>query len=105
VEACPAEALTYVGWRDLTDKIPPRIMTTAQMLEERAMACQECHMPGQQKNVRQGFGMLMGASRGGRPVSAGEFGFRWIDIAGSILLPVGLAFVAIHAVVQKVTKK
>jgi Fe-S-cluster-containing dehydrogenase component len=105
VEACPAEALTYVGWRDLTDKIPPRTMTTARMLEERATACQECHMPGQGKNVEQGFGMLFGSSRKGRPASAGEFGFRWTDLAGSILLPVGIAFVAVHAIVRKVTKK
>ncbi len=105
VEACPAEALTYVGWKDLTDKIPPRTMTTARMLEERALACQECHMPGQGKNIEQGFGIFTGSSRKGRPVSAGEFGFRWVDLAGSIMLPVGIALVAIHAVVRKVTKK
>jgi Fe-S-cluster-containing dehydrogenase component len=105
VEACPAESLSYVRWRDLTDKIPPRITPTARMLEDRAMACQECHLPGQQKNVKQGFGMLMGAAKGSRPLSAGKFGFKWIDLAGSIILPLGLVFVAVHAVLRKVTKK
>jgi Fe-S-cluster-containing dehydrogenase component len=105
VEACPAEALSYVAWRDLTEKIPPRIMTTARMLEERAIACQECHMPGQLKSVRQGWDMLFGAARGGRPGSSGGSGFSLIDLAGSVLLPFGLAFVAVHAVVRKVTKK
>jgi Fe-S-cluster-containing dehydrogenase component len=91
VEACPAEALSYVGWSDLTGKIPPRVMTTARMMEDRALSCQECHMPGHQKNLRQ--------------ANADGNGSGWIDLSGSVLLPVGLACVAIHAVVRKVTKK
>jgi len=43
VEACPAGALSYVAWRDLTDKVPPRIVPTAVMPSEKAAACNECH--------------------------------------------------------------
>src|SRR4030042_40507 len=50
VEACPAESLSYVPWRDLTNKVPPRAATTAQIPPERSVACQECHLPGQQKD-------------------------------------------------------
>lgn len=105
VEACPAEALSYVGWHDLTDRIPPRVMTTAHLLEERAAGCRQCHSPGLQGNVLQGFDMLSGAARGGSPFAQKNVGSALIDLAGSILLPVGLACVALHAVVRKVTKK
>jgi Fe-S-cluster-containing dehydrogenase component len=105
VEACPAGSLSYVPWRDLTGTIPPRNLIAARLSEERAAACQECHLPGQQKNATQGFSMLMNAAKGGRSFSAREFGFKWIDVAGSMLLPLGLAFVAVHAVLRKVTKK
>ena len=105
VEACPAESLSYVPWRDLTNKVPPRIAATAQISPERSVACQECHLPGQQKNVRQGIGMFLGAVKGGRPFSAREFGFKWIDVAGTILLPLALVFVAVHAVVRRVVKR
>ena len=43
VEACPAEALNYVAWRDLTDKIPPRIVPTAVVAPAKAAACNDCH--------------------------------------------------------------
>lgn len=43
VEACPAGALTYVAWRDLTDKVPPRVVPTAVVAPEKAQACNECH--------------------------------------------------------------
>jgi len=43
VEACPAEALTYVAWRDMTDKVPPRVTPTAVMAPEKAAACNDCH--------------------------------------------------------------
>jgi len=105
VEACPAESLSYVPWRDLTDKVPPRIVTTAQILPERALSCQECHLPGQGRNVSQGIGMFLGAVKGARPVSAREFGFRWIDMIGTILLPAALVFVGVHAVVRKVRNR
>jgi Fe-S-cluster-containing dehydrogenase component len=43
VEACPAEALTYALWRDLTDKVPARVVPTAVVAPEKAAACNECH--------------------------------------------------------------
>ncbi|MDI3280822.1 MAG: 4Fe-4S dicluster domain-containing protein [Bacillota bacterium] len=43
VEACPAEALRYVAWRDLTDKVPPRFVPTAVIPPEKAAACNQCH--------------------------------------------------------------
>ena len=102
VEACPAESLSYVPWRDLTHKIPPRVATTAGIPPDRLAACQECHLPGQKKNVSQGIGMFRGAAKGGRPLSAREFGFKWIDLAGTILVPLALIFAGVHAVVRKV---
>jgi Fe-S-cluster-containing dehydrogenase component len=43
VEACPAEALNYVAWRDLTDKVPTRIVPTAVIPAEKAATCNDCH--------------------------------------------------------------
>jgi len=43
VEACPAEALTYTSWRDLTDKVPVRISPVAMIPAEKATMCYECH--------------------------------------------------------------
>ena len=43
VEACPAEALQYVAWRDLTKKVPPRVVPTAIIPLEKVAACNECH--------------------------------------------------------------
>ncbi len=43
VEACPAEALMYVAWRDLTDKIAPRVAPSAIVAPAKAAACNECH--------------------------------------------------------------
>jgi Fe-S-cluster-containing dehydrogenase component len=105
VEACPAESLSYVSWRDLTRKFPPRLMTTAGIPSERSVGCQECHLPGQAKNVRQGMGIFPGAAKGGRPFSAREFGFKWIDLAGTILLPLAVVSVVAHAVLRKVVKR
>ncbi len=104
VEACPAESLRYVPWRDLTNKVPYRLATTAVIPPQRAIGCQECHLPGQQKNVRQGIGMLREAVKGGRPFSAREFGFKWIDLAGTILLPLVVLSVIVHAVLRVVKR-
>ena len=49
--------------------------------------------------------MFLGAVKGGRPFSAREFGFKWIDLAGTILLPLAVVFVAVHAVLRKVVKR
>lgn len=43
VEACPASALTYASWRDLTEKVPPRAVPTAVVPPAKAAACIECH--------------------------------------------------------------
>ncbi len=43
VEACPAEALIYTSWRDLTDKVPIRIIPTAGIPPEKAATCTDCH--------------------------------------------------------------
>jgi len=105
VEACPAESLSYVSWRDLTNSVAPRTASAAGIPAERSAACQECHLPGQMKNVRQGIGMFRTAMKGGRPFSVREFGFKWIDLIGAILLPLALVFVVVHAVVRQVVKR
>lgn len=43
VSACPAEALTYVSWRDLTRTDKPRVSPTAIMPQEKATLCNDCH--------------------------------------------------------------
>ncbi len=43
VEACPAAALSYLAWVDLTDRIPPRTAPTAVIPEAKAAACNSCH--------------------------------------------------------------
>ena len=43
VEACPAGALSYVAWQDLTDKVPPRVAPTAVISPEKAQTCNDCH--------------------------------------------------------------
>jgi hypothetical protein len=48
--------------------------------------------------------MLLGTTRGGKPVSARDYGFKWIDLIGTVLLPLGLVFVGVHAIVRKVRK-
>ena len=43
VEACPAEALNYMAWHDLTDKILPRTTPAAVIPPDKAAACTQCH--------------------------------------------------------------
>jgi Fe-S-cluster-containing hydrogenase component 2 len=43
VEACPADALAYAAWTDLTDRAPVRAASTAAIPPEKASACIECH--------------------------------------------------------------
>jgi len=105
VAACPAQSLSYVPWRDLTARVPPRLKNTVQLPSERSVACRQCHLPGQTKNVSQGIEMFQGWVKGGRPLSAREFGFKWIDLAGSILLPLAVVSVVAHAVLRKVVKR
>ena len=46
VEACPAQALHYVPWRDLTRETPGRRATMTVVTPEKAAACLTCHVPG-----------------------------------------------------------
>lgn len=43
VEACPAAALSYASWRDLTDKIPIRVAPAAIIPPAKAATCYDCH--------------------------------------------------------------
>jgi Fe-S-cluster-containing dehydrogenase component len=42
-EACPALALRYVRWRDLTHEIPVRRSATAPLRDHRSAGCTGCH--------------------------------------------------------------
>jgi Fe-S-cluster-containing dehydrogenase component len=90
VEACPAGSLSYVGWQDLTDKVPARINAAA-LPPERSLSCAACHVPGQRATLREGF--------------RAAFGVKWIDLAGSILVPAAAAAVVIHGVLHRVVKR
>jgi Fe-S-cluster-containing dehydrogenase component len=43
VEACPAGALSYIAWVDVTDRSPRRIAPTAIVAPAKAQRCNECH--------------------------------------------------------------
>jgi Fe-S-cluster-containing hydrogenase component 2 len=43
VAACPAEALSYVAWRDLTDQVPLRTVPTAVISPDKLNTCRDCH--------------------------------------------------------------
>jgi Fe-S-cluster-containing dehydrogenase component len=105
VEACPAGSLSYVPWRDLTGKTPRRNLHTAAIPPQRAISCQECHLPGQPRNVGQLSAMFRGALQGRRIPPEGGIGFKWIDMAGAILVPLALGSVLVHAVLRKVVKR
>jgi Fe-S-cluster-containing dehydrogenase component len=81
VEACPAASLSYVPWRDLTGKIPPRVSLTARPQGDRAASCFECHLPGQRKNA------------------------SWVDLLGIIFLPVVVLAVLAHGAVRAIVKR
>jgi len=89
VEACPAASLSYVPWRDLTGKMPPRVTGSMRPQGDRATACFECHLPGQRKNASPG--------RPG-PVSS------WIDRVGTMFMPVAVLLVIAHGVVRAVVR-
>jgi len=105
VEACPAGSLSFVNWRDLTGEVPPRIATAAVLPAERELSCQACHLPGQKTNLRDAFRIMLGTSRSGRPLSAREFGSRWIDVIGTIAVPAVLAVVVVHGALRKAVKR
>jgi len=105
VEACPAGSLSYVSWRDLTGKTPPNNPKTSLLSPQRAASCQECHLPGQPQNVKYVSSMIRRVLSRGRPASSDGIGFRWIDMAGTILIPLAAGFVLVHAVLRKVIKR
>jgi Fe-S-cluster-containing dehydrogenase component len=43
VEACPAGALSYVAWRDITAEVPSRVAPTAIISPEKTKSCMDCH--------------------------------------------------------------
>jgi len=100
VEACPAGSLHYIPWRDLTGTIPPRILQTAAIPPERAVSCQECHLPGQAGSIGDAGRNFWSALTGGRP-SGIRTGSKWIDLAGAILVPVALGSVVVHAILKR----
>ncbi len=105
VEACPAGALLYVMWEDLTGKIPPRNWNTAPLPSERSLTCRECHLPGQSHNLRSIGTMIRQRLQGERPGPSGGIGFQWLDMAGSVIVLVAIGGVAVHAFLRKVIKR
>lgn len=69
------------------------------------MGCEECHLPGAQKTVSYGFRMIREKVKGKTPLSMRDFGFKWIDLLGTILLPVVLLGVVVHAALRAVVKR
>jgi Fe-S-cluster-containing dehydrogenase component len=46
VEACPAAALSYIPWRDLTRGAAPRTAVLTVVSGEKAASCMDCHTQG-----------------------------------------------------------
>ncbi len=105
VEACPAASLSYVPWRDLTGKIPPRVTLTARPQGDRATSCFECHLPGQRKNASLGARKSPGGAGPGLFSSGADSTFSWVDRLGTIFLPVVVLAVLAHGVVRAMTKR
>ena len=105
VEACPAGSLSYISWRDLTGKTPPRNLNTSLLSPQQVLNCHKCHLPGYLQNVRQTSVSIRRALKGERPVSSDRIGFKWIDMAGAILVPLAIGSVLVHAVLRRVMKR
>lgn len=43
VDACPAEALRLIPWRDLSRDAPPRVAALSGLSPEKAASCRDCH--------------------------------------------------------------
>ncbi len=99
VEACPAGSLSYVPWRDLTGRIPPRLLLTARPQGDRA-ACL-FRMPPARSTEN--------ASRSGcsgkRHLFRTRLHLSWIDRLGTIFLPVVVLAVLAHGAVRAVVKR
>ncbi|WP_173081861.1 4Fe-4S dicluster domain-containing protein [Fundidesulfovibrio magnetotacticus] len=52
VEACPAQALRYAPWRDLTRE-SPALAAVSVIPPEKAGACAECHVPARNTPVKE----------------------------------------------------
>ncbi|KHK01748.1 4Fe-4S dicluster domain-containing protein [Desulfovibrio sp. TomC] len=52
VEACPAAALRYVPWRDLTRDGSPSRATLSVTAPEKAKACLDCHVPAGTRSAK-----------------------------------------------------
>lgn len=104
VAACPSGSLRYVSWRDLTGEIPARNPNPAMLPPQRTHGCKECHLPGQPMNLRQAGATMLRAFRSERGGSSEGSGFKWIDMTGTILVPLTVVSVLIHAVALKVRK-
>ena len=52
VEACPAAALRYVPWRDLTRDGSPSRTSLSVVAPEKAKACLDCHLPADLRNAK-----------------------------------------------------
>ena len=44
--------------------------------------------------------MLRSGRKEGKPVSAGHLGFRWIDLGGSVLIPLAVVGALAHAALR-----
>ena len=96
VEACPAGSLSYVPWRDLTGKIPPRVSPTARPKGDRATACFECHLPGQRKS----------AAAAGGPIHLRTRLRLWLDRSAGHYFPAVVVLAALaHGAVRAVVKR
>ena len=104
VAACPAQSLSFVPWLDLTGRTSPRNPLTATLPPDRVHNCAECHMPGYRQNIRE-TGFFGGAGYGGGPLSPRGRGFKWIDLTGTILVPLALVSILGHALIRKVGKR
>ena len=52
VEACPAAALRYVPWRDLTRDGSPSRTSLSVVAPQQAKACLDCHLPADAKSAK-----------------------------------------------------
>ena len=105
VQACPAGSLTYVSWRDLTGVAPPRNLNVARLSHQRSQACQECHLPGQSKNITLSLATLRGAFGLGKSASSNGSAFKYIDLAGAMLVPLTIGSVLIHGLLRRIMKR
>ncbi|MBP8980635.1 MAG: 4Fe-4S dicluster domain-containing protein [Syntrophobacterales bacterium] len=101
VEACPAGALSYVSWRDLTGRIPPRNPKPASLPFARTLSCRECHLPAQGRNIREIVTLLRRMIGGGSAKDGERIGLRWVDLVGTVLVPAAFVSVLAHGFIRR----